>query len=76
LFKVTMTARGQVLIPVELRRRLHLTSGTRFTVSDADGKIVLVPELPDAVGAGFGFLGRRLMRPDSGRDEHPERRTT
>lgn len=56
MFKTTMTARGQVLIPAELRRRLHLNSGTRFSIAESDGKIVLVPELPDAIGTGLGFL--------------------
>jgi len=62
VFKVSMTARGQVLIPIDLRRKLHLAPGARFIVCDADGKIILVPELSDPVEAGLGLLTRQQDR--------------
>ncbi len=40
----TVTSKGQVTLPVELRRRFHLETGARvdFVVRD-DGRIELVP---------------------------------
>jgi AbrB family looped-hinge helix DNA binding protein len=58
LLKVTMSTRGQIVIPAEVRRRLGLKTGTRLRVYDSDGKIVLVPEIEDPVSAGLGFLKR------------------
>jgi AbrB family looped-hinge helix DNA binding protein len=58
LLKVTMSVKGQIVIPAEVRRRLGLKSGTHLRVYDSDGKIVLVPEVQDPVSAGLGFLRR------------------
>lgn len=36
-----MTRKGQVTIPVEIRKRLHLKEGDLLVVNDVDGKVVL-----------------------------------
>jgi AbrB family looped-hinge helix DNA binding protein len=56
LFRSSMSARGQVVIPAELRRRLHLAPGCRFRLYESGTKVILVPELEDPIGAGLGFL--------------------
>jgi AbrB family looped-hinge helix DNA binding protein len=66
--KVTMSARGQLVIPAEVRRRLGLKGGTRFRVYDSQGKLTLVPEVEDPVHAGLGFLRREQQ-------DSPERTT-
>lgn len=46
----TMSSKGQVVIPAELRHQLGLTEGTRFVFyADDDGRIILdrVPTLSD-----------------------------
>jgi AbrB family looped-hinge helix DNA binding protein len=48
-----------VVIPVRIRNKLGLRPGTKFTVYDLDGKIVLIPELDDPVGHGLGFFNRK-----------------
>ncbi len=58
MFRVSMSARGQVVIPVELRRRLHLAPGVRFRLHESGTKLTLVPELSDPIDAGLGFLKR------------------
>ena len=56
MFRASMSARGQVVIPAELRRRLRLAPGCRFRLYESGTKIILVPELRDPIGAGLGFL--------------------
>ncbi|MGQ9532081.1 MAG: AbrB/MazE/SpoVT family DNA-binding domain-containing protein [Desulfotomaculales bacterium] len=41
--KVTVSEKGQISIPVSLRRRYGLKKGDRLVVEDADGAIVLRP---------------------------------
>jgi len=67
LFVVTMSARGQVVIPAELRRRLNLGPGSRFRVCESGSKVILVPELSDPIGAGLGFLRKKASPEAEGR---------
>ncbi len=56
MHRVTVSAKGQVVIPAELRRKLGLSPGAHLRLYESGSKVVLVPELDDPVGAGFGFL--------------------
>jgi AbrB family looped-hinge helix DNA binding protein len=38
-----VTAKGQFVIPAELRRKYGIKKGTRISVSDRNGEIVLQP---------------------------------
>jgi antitoxin PrlF len=40
----TMTSKGQLTIPKEVRDQLNLTAGTRFYVSVRDGEVVALPK--------------------------------
>ncbi|HHY44466.1 MAG TPA: AbrB/MazE/SpoVT family DNA-binding domain-containing protein [Firmicutes bacterium] len=66
MLKVTMSAKGQIVIPAEVRRKLALKAGTLLRVYDGDGKIVLVPEIEDPLSAGLGFLKKEKTRDDEG----------
>jgi antitoxin PrlF len=53
----TLTSKGQLTIPKDVREALNLTPGTRFYVTVRDGQVVAVPrnkKLADLAG----FLGR------------------
>ena len=39
----TMTSKGQIVIPAEIRRRLKIEKGTRLSVTERGGQIVLQP---------------------------------
>lgn len=41
--KVRMSARGQIVIPVALRRKYGIKNGTRIIITDAGSGIVLKP---------------------------------
>ena len=52
----TATQKGQVLIPVALRNKLNIRKGTRLSVIEKDGKIVMEPLQDDLIKAGRGML--------------------
>lgn len=62
----TVTSKGQVTIPKEIRRALGIRQGSRVAFArQAGGKVELrvVHQAPEAVTSGFGMLdsrGRRL----------------
>lgn len=41
--QATITTKGQVVIPIEIRRKLDLTSGAQVRVEEKDGVILLKP---------------------------------
>jgi AbrB family looped-hinge helix DNA binding protein len=55
----TMTSKGQITIPVEVRKRLGLDQGDRVEFTLEDGAAVLrpLPPEPDPFGAYAGALG-------------------
>lgn len=40
----TMTSKGQITIPSEVRATLNLEPGTRFYVAARDGQVVVIPK--------------------------------
>jgi AbrB family looped-hinge helix DNA binding protein len=40
---ITLTSKGQLVLPAELRRRLRLQKGTRLAVSEDNGQIIIRP---------------------------------
>ena len=60
--RVTVSSRGQIVIPVELRRKLGISPGTHLRLIESGAKVMLVPELEDAVEAGFGFLKKTVSQ--------------
>jgi len=59
LHKTSLSTRGQIVIPVQIRNKLDLKPGTKFAVYDLDGKLVLVPELDNPVEHGLGFFNKK-----------------
>ncbi len=61
----TVTSKGQVTIPKEIRRALGLRQGSRVAFAQEDGRIELrvLHQAPETLQSGFGMLqanGRRL----------------
>jgi AbrB family looped-hinge helix DNA binding protein len=59
MHRTSLSTRGQIVIPVQIRNKLGLKPGTKFTVYDLDGKLVLVPEFENPVEHGLGFFNRK-----------------
>jgi len=60
---VTISARGQLVIPARLRRRYRLETGDKVLWIDTGKALLLVPVVHDPIKASRGFLrGARLTR--------------
>lgn len=53
---VSLSTKGWVVIPAELRRKYHLTTGSRLLVVDYGGVLSLVPVLEDPIQQAKGLL--------------------
>lgn len=53
---VTVSAKGWVVIPGEIRRRYGLKRGDKVHLIDYGGVISIVPAAKDPVAAGFGMF--------------------
>ncbi len=51
---VRATIKGQVVIPAEIRRKYHITKGTKVIIIDKDGEIILKPLLKEPVKEARG----------------------
>jgi AbrB family looped-hinge helix DNA binding protein len=60
----TVTSKGQVTIPMEIRRALGIRQGSRVAFTHENGKVELrvVHRTPEAVVSGFGMLDARGKR--------------
>ena len=53
---VRVTQKGQVVIPVAIRKKYHITKGTKVMIRDTNGEIVLKPLFKDPVREVRGIL--------------------
>ena len=60
----TVTSKGQVTIPMKIRRALGIRQGSKLAFAQKNGKVELrvVYRAPEAVASGFGMLGARGKR--------------
>jgi AbrB family looped-hinge helix DNA binding protein len=54
--ELTVTRKGQVTIPVKLRRKFGIKESSKVTIAEEDGKIVIkkLPSFLDLIGSGAG----------------------
>ena len=59
-----VTSKGQVTIPIEIRRALGIRQGSKVAFAQKNGKVELrvVHRASEALESGFGMLGARDMR--------------
>ena len=57
----TVTSKGQVTIPQEIRRALGIRQGSRVAFSTRNGvaQLRVLHRAPDSIDSGFGMLGGR-----------------
>ncbi|MFB3892414.1 MAG: AbrB/MazE/SpoVT family DNA-binding domain-containing protein [Phycisphaerae bacterium] len=51
-----VTTKGQVVIPVEIRRKYKIKRGTRVRFQDRGGEISIAPITEEMIYANIGFL--------------------
>ena len=52
----TVSSKGQIVIPVELRKKFQLKAGTRVSIGERNGQITLTPNPYDELLALRGCL--------------------
>jgi AbrB family looped-hinge helix DNA binding protein len=53
---LTISEKGWVVIPAELRKKYNLTPGTEVVIVDYGGVLAIVPAMKDPVKQGYGML--------------------
>lgn len=70
--RTTLGARGQVVIPAEIRKELGLVPGQKLLVEAVDGKLVAVPLPVDLIAHLTGILADGPDLLEELRQEHRE----
>lgn len=53
---VKTLAKGQIVIPAEIRKKYHIEPGTEMQIMEYGGIIYLVPPVEDPIKAACGIL--------------------
>ena len=53
---LTISNKGWVVIPAEMRKKYHLEPGTEVVIVDYGGVLAIVPAVKDPIKQGKGFL--------------------
>ncbi len=53
---VKTTVKGQIVIPSKLRKKYHISKGTRIKIMDRDGEIVIRPLMTNPVEEAKGIF--------------------
>ena len=56
---VKTLAKGQIVIPVEMRKKYHIEPGTELQIMEHGGIIYLIPPVDDPIKAAQGSLPSR-----------------
>ncbi len=55
---VTATEKGQVVIPAKIRKRYHITKGTKVIILDKNDQIIIKPLLKEPIKQARGIFKR------------------
>jgi AbrB family looped-hinge helix DNA binding protein len=53
---LTISEKGWVVIPAELRKKYNLTPGTQVVIVDYGGVLAIIPAMQDPIKQGRGLL--------------------
>lgn len=53
---LTISNKGWVVIPADLRKKYNLTPGTEVVIVDYGGVLAIVPAMQDPIKEGYGML--------------------
>lgn len=67
-----ISAKGQILIPRQLRRKLGLKAGSRVQLIEEGSRLVIAPAPADPIAAATGFLTGKFSLTDDLRRDHRE----
>ncbi|HZC22897.1 MAG TPA: AbrB/MazE/SpoVT family DNA-binding domain-containing protein [Candidatus Binatia bacterium] len=72
-YHTTISSKGQVVVPAELRKQLGLKKGTRATWTEDRGRLILVPITERLLDEVQGFLKSRPGGPSMFEEHFKER---
>ncbi len=72
-YRTTVSSKGQVVIPAELREQLGLEKGTAATWKEEDGRLVLTPITERRISEIMGFLKPNPGEPSAFEESFVER---
>lgn len=55
--KIRVSAKGQVVLPAELRKKLRIKQGTELDVEESGGRVILQPVTDDYIHSLRGKFG-------------------
>jgi AbrB family looped-hinge helix DNA binding protein len=70
---ITISAKGQIIIPSAIRRKLNLTAGTRLSIERDGQAVVIRPSTPEFIQSlcgstkGLGKIREKMHRADKSR---------
>ena len=67
-----ISAKGQILIPRQLRRKLGFKAGGKVQLFEEGGRLVVTPAAEDPIAAATGFLTGKFSLTDDLRRERRE----
>ncbi|MDR4465869.1 MAG: AbrB/MazE/SpoVT family DNA-binding domain-containing protein [Nitrospira sp.] len=67
-----ISAKGQILIPRQLRRKLGFKAGGKVQLVEEGGRLIVTPAAADPIAAATGFLTGKFSLTDDLRHEHRE----
>ena len=72
---LTISNKGWVVIPAELRKKYNLLAGTEVVIVDYGGVLAIVPAVKDPIRKGRGFLnGKPSLSKDLKKDREFEKK--
>jgi len=57
--ETTVTSKGEIVIPPQLRKKYGIKAGTKVQFSESHGTISITPMTPELLKANIGFLGTK-----------------
>jgi AbrB family looped-hinge helix DNA binding protein len=72
---LTVSNKGWVVIPAEIRKKYNLVPGSKVIIVDYGGVLAILPASQDPIKAGKGFLkGKPSMYADMKKERELEKR--
>jgi AbrB family looped-hinge helix DNA binding protein len=58
MYTITATSKGQIVIPAEIRKKLHIKKGTKLFINEDGRQITIRPCTPEYIDSLVGVFGK------------------